>query len=139
MSPEKRSIVMSRIKGKNTGPENIIMNALSERNIDYESHAKDLPGRPDIVYRTEKVAIFIDGDFWHGWRFPLWEGKLSSKWKEKIAATRHRDQRNFRNLRRMGWKVIRIWEHQIENNPETCIGKIIAIFESRRDARGEAI
>jgi DNA mismatch endonuclease (patch repair protein) len=116
---------MARIKGKNTGPERSICAELRRQRIYFARHAKNLPGRPDIVFRRAKLAVFIDGDFWHGWRFPLWEHKLSQKWREKIAATRKRDHRNFRELRRLGWKVLRIWEHQIENAPEKCVARIL--------------
>lgn len=125
MSPETRSAVMSRIRGKNTSPERIIFKELRKRRIYFATHAKDLPGRPDIVFRRIKLAVFIDGDFWHGWRFPLWQHKLSENWRAKIAATRQRDQRNFRKLRRLGWTVIRIWEHQIETDPASCVQKIL--------------
>lgn len=129
MSPEKRSKVMSRIKGKNTGPEQIIFAKLRQQDIYFAKHAKDLPGRPDVVFRRAKLAVFLDGDFWHGWRFPLWQHKLSEKWRNKIAATRQRDQRNFRKLRQLGWKVLRIWEHQIERSPGECVDRILEVRE----------
>lgn len=129
MSAEKRSRVMSRIKGKNTKPERIIFALLEERNITFLKHVKTLPGRPDIVFHQAKIAVFIDGDFWHGWRFPLWQHKLSDKWREKIAATRKRDQQNFRKLRKQGWHVIRIWEHKIERAPEECIEQILKALD----------
>lgn len=125
MSPNKRSRVMSRIRGKNTTPERIIFSALRREGISFSKHAKDLPGRPDVVLRQAKLAVFIDGDFWHGWRFPLWKHKLSEKWQDKIETTRKRDQKNFLKLRRLGWKVIRIWEHQIESSPESCLSRIL--------------
>lgn len=124
MSPQKRSQVMSRIKGKNTSPEQVIFTLLEERGISFDKHVKDLPGRPDIVFPQVRLAVFLDGDFWHGWRFPLWQHKLSEKWQKKIAATRERDQRNFRKMRKFGWKVLRIWEHQIERSPEDCTERI---------------
>ena len=108
MSVDKRSKVMSRIKGKDTTPERIIFASLEEKSIKFEKHCRDLPGSPDVVLRNEKVAIFLDGNFWHGWRFPLWEHKLSDKWRNKIAATRKRDQKNFRKLRNQNWKVLRL-------------------------------
>lgn len=129
MSAEMRSKVMSRIKDKNTSPERIIFAILEQHGISFSKHVKDLPGRPDIVFTQAKVAVFLDGDFWHGWRFPLWEHKLSEKWREKIAATRKRDQRNFRKLRRLGWKVLRIWEHKIERVPEKCVEQILEALE----------
>lgn len=125
MSSEKRSRLMSRIKGKNTRPEIIIFNILERKGVIFERHYKYLPGKPDIVFHNKKIAVFIDGDFWHGWRFPLWEHKLSSTWKIKIAQTRKRDQINYRKLRKYGWKVIRIWEHQIEKSPDSCIRRIL--------------
>jgi DNA mismatch endonuclease (patch repair protein) len=131
MSPETRSRIMARIKSKNTSPERTICLELRRHGVYFSSHAKHLPGRPDIVFRRIRVAVFIDGDFWHGWRFPLWEHKLSEWWRKKIAATRTRDHRNFGRLRRMGWRVIRIWEHQIEAMPERCISRILCALAER--------
>lgn len=124
MSPETRSAVMSRIKGKDTGPERTIAAALANSGLDWECHVRDLPGRPDFVFATAKVAVFVDGDFWHGWRFPQWRDKLSEKWEAKIEITRQRDARNHRKLRRMGWKVVRLWEHQIEQDLAACMEKV---------------
>lgn len=118
---------MSQIKGRNTSPERIIFSELRRRGVYFAGHVKDLSGRPDIVFRRAKLAVFLDGDFWHGWRFPLWQHKLSEKWRKKIAATRERDQRNFRKLHQDGWKVLRIWEHQIERSPEECVERILKI------------
>jgi DNA mismatch endonuclease (patch repair protein) len=129
MAPETRSRVMARIKGRNTGPELTMFRELAGLDISFERHAKDLPGSPDIVLRDSQVAVFVDGDFWHGWRFPLWKHKLSEQWREKIQATRARDQRHFRKLRKMGWKVIRLWEHQIVSDPQECARRIT---EARR-------
>jgi len=124
MSPEKRSALMSRIKGKNTLPERLVSAALATLGLSWESHAGDLPGRPDFVFRNAKVAVFVDGDFWHGWRFPIWRDKLSEPWEHKIGCNRARDQKNFRRLRRTGWSVIRIWEHQIQKDLPRAISRI---------------
>ncbi|MBN2384568.1 very short patch repair endonuclease [bacterium] len=134
MSTEKRSKVMSKIEGKNTSPERIIFALLEENKIPFSKHVETLQGRPDIVFHEEKVAVFIDGDFWHGWRFPLWEHKLSEKWREKITATRKRDQRNFRRLRKLGWRVVRIWEHEIEHSSAECLEKIVNTLKARQSA-----
>ncbi len=127
MSPEKRSALMARIKGTNTGPELRIQRELRNSRIPFVANANHLPGRPDIVFLGPRLAVFIDGDFWHGWRFPLWQHKLSEKWQQKISANRKRDQRNFRKLRRLGWKVLRVWEHETELNLARCVAKILAI------------
>ena len=126
MSPAKRSALMSRICGKNTGPEKALVAKLAALGLSFETHPSDLAGRPDILFRAERVAVFVDGDFWHGWRFPLWKHKLSQSWQDKIAANRARDNTNFRRLRRAGWRVVRIWEHQIEQALPACVQRILA-------------
>jgi DNA mismatch endonuclease (patch repair protein) len=117
---------MSRIRGKNTGPEKALVAELAALGLLFETHPSDLDGRPDILFRDEGLAVFVDGDFWHGWRFPLWRHKLSPHWRDKIAANRERDCRIFRRLRRAGWRVLRIWEHQVEQSLQACIERILA-------------
>src|SRR5262245_7633341 len=95
MSVDKRSALMSRIRGRRTKPELVIARLLRQADVAYEEHARDLPGRPNFVLRHSKLAIFVEGDFWHGWRFPAWRLKLSEKWEQKIAVNRARDVRNF--------------------------------------------
>jgi DNA mismatch endonuclease (patch repair protein) len=124
MSVEKRSAVMARIKGRNTGPERLIADAMRSRGWSWEEHCGDLPGRPDFIFRALRIAIFVDGDFWHGWRFPRWRHKLSEKWDAKIHMNRERDWRNHCRLRRSGWKVLRIWEHQIDRSLSECVSRI---------------
>jgi DNA mismatch endonuclease (patch repair protein) len=134
MSPETRSRVMARIKGKDTAPELAVAELLRAAGLRFESQARDLPGRPDFVLRDLRVAVFCDGDFWHGWRFPTWRLKLSEKWEAKIAATRRRDARNHRALRSKGWTVLRLWEHQIVGDIDACAARIrsvVAIGEPR--------
>jgi len=136
---------MSRISGKNTGPEKALVAELAALGLSFETHPSDLAGRPDILFRAERVAVFVDGDFWHGWRFPLWRHKLSRRWQEKIAANRARDNTNFRRLRRAGWTVLRIWEHQVEQALPASVKRILAAIRwaersatSRRSGRNPA-
>lgn len=124
MSVETRSRVMSRIKGKDTGPERAVANILMSLGLTPEAHARDLPGRPDFVLRALQIIVFVDGDFWHGWRFPTWRLKLSDSWERKIAANRDRDRRNHAALRRKGWKVLRVWEHQVSSDPGAVAARI---------------
>lgn len=128
MTVKQRSACMSRIRGKDTRPELFVLDVLSEIGLEPESHARDLPGRPDFVFRDLRIAIFVDGDFWHGWRFPRWRHKLASFWEMKIEANRARDGRNHARLRRAGWQVIRIWEHQIERQPEQVRQRVAGIL-----------
>jgi DNA mismatch endonuclease (patch repair protein) len=131
MSSDKRSAVMSRIRGRDTGPELFVASALKERGLEWESHAKDLPGRPDFVFREPRVAVFIDGDFWHGWQFDTWRHKLSEKWEAKIAENIERDTRNRKALRKAGWTVVRVWEHQLEKNPRGAVRRLLRRISGR--------
>jgi DNA mismatch endonuclease (patch repair protein) len=131
MSPETRSRVMGRIRGRDTGPERVVAAGLTALGFRFESHARDLPGRPDFVMREIKLAIFVDGDFWHGHRFALWRDKLSPAWELKIAGNRKRDTRNFRLLRAQGWKVVRLWEHQLDRNAKACLRRVTKIVAER--------
>jgi DNA mismatch endonuclease (patch repair protein) len=113
MTPEQRSRAMKSVKLKNGTLEQIVQRRLRAEGFRFRCHDKSLPGTPDIVFREQRVAVFVDGDFWHGWRLPAWEGTLSKSWRDKLSANRARDQRNFRRLRAIGWKVIRLWQHEI--------------------------
>lgn len=124
MSPATRSAVMSRIRGRDTGPERVVQGMLEDMNVAFESHVKLLPGRPDFVVWQHSLCIFVDGDFWHGWQFDKWRLKLSEKWEEKIERTRQRDAAARSLLRRSGWQVLRIWEHQINESPKRCMNRI---------------
>jgi DNA mismatch endonuclease (patch repair protein) len=128
MSVAARSAVMASIRSKNTSPEREIAKYLIALGLKFERHPKDVPGRPDILFRNPKVAVFIDGNFWHGWRLPLWKNKLSEKWVLKIESNRARDQRNIRLLRRCGWKVVRVWEHQVEQDVGKCIERVSQVL-----------
>lgn len=130
LTPEQRSYCMSRVKGKDTGLEKLVRSELHQRGLRFLKHVKDLPGKPDVVFPRAKVAVFIDGDFWHGYRFPLWENNLADFWKEKIRKTRERDQKNFKKLRRRGWQVIRIWQHEVENDLNDCVERIVKCVQS---------
>ena len=131
MSAAQRSALMSRIRGRDTKPELQVAAMLKLLRVRFESHVRALPGRPDFVLVRRRIAIFVDGDFWHGWRFPLWEHKLAPFWRAKIAANRARDARNFRRLRRMGWLVVRVWEHQLESSAEAVIERLARTVRHR--------
>ena len=133
LTPEQRRYCMSRIKGKDTGLEMHVRSELHRRGFRYRKHVRKLPGRPDIVFVSAKVTVFVDGDFWHGYSFPLWEHKVSEFWKKKISKNRERDAQNHQMLRDMGWKVVRLWQHDIETNFEVSINLIIsAVREAQK-------
>ena len=125
---------MSRIRGKDTRLEIRVRSALHRRGFRFRKHIRELPGNPDVVFTAAKIAVFIDGDFWHGYEFQLWEHKVSDFWKKKISENRNRDVKNSRLLQEMGWKVIRLWQHDINDNFEGSINRITnAILKARQD------
>ena len=136
LTPAQRSYCMSRVRGRDTGLERLVRSALHNRGLRFRKHVRSLPGTPDIVFPRERVAVFLDGDFWHGYRFPLWERELNPFWREKIARNRERDRRNFRRLRRLGWRVIRIWQHASRDDLDGVIDRIASMVGRRDYQRG---
>ena len=122
---------MKRVKLKDGSLEKLVQCELRARGLRFQRHIRALPGRPDIVFRKEKVAVFVDGDFWHGWRLPAWEHKLSPFWRAKLYANRARDQRNFRRLRALGWRVIRLWQHDVLGDLAECVERVSDALEIR--------
>lgn len=132
LTPAQRSRAMKRVKLKDGSLEKLVQGELRALGLRFTRHVRILPGRPDIVFRIEKVAVFVDGDFWHGWRLPAWEHKLPQFWRDKLRTNRARDRRNFGKLRSQGWKVIRLWQHQITTNLEGSIARITATVARNR-------
>lgn len=131
LTPEARSYCMSRVRNKGTDLERIVCSALHRCGLRFKKNVKALAGSPDIVFMSARVAVFIDGDFWHGYRFPAWQYSVSDFWRKKIALNRQRDQRNFRRLRSMGWRVLRVWQHQIEKDLESVVVRIAKVVRER--------
>ena len=123
---------MSRIKGKDTELEKRVRSEIHRRGLRYRTHVKRLPGTPDVVFAAAKVAVFIDGDFWHGYRFPSWEYKVSEFWRKKITKNRERDRKNHQLLRSKGWKVVRIWQHQIDRDLVGCVSRVVSLVRDRQ-------
>ena len=128
-SKEKRSWVMSQIKGKNTKIELKMDDVLKDIGYSYEMHRK-MFGNPDFVLKRKRIVIFCDGDFWHGYNYS--KRKLPKKfWRDKIERNMERDKRITRKLRREGWSVLRFWEHDIEKRIDVCRNRIIRKIRER--------
>lgn len=131
-SKEKRSEVMKKIKGKDTKPEKTLRSALFSKGYRFRIHRKDLPGNPDIVLSKYKTAIFVHGCFWH-YHEGCREGRIPSTntefWNNKLSKNIERDKWNIKSLEESGWKVIVIWECEIEKNITESISKLIKIFD----------
>lgn len=124
MTPAQRSRCMAKIQGKNTAPETVLRTALWATGLRYRIHAK-LPGKPDIVFPRAKIVVFIDGCFWH--RCPLHGAMPRSNaefWERKLNGNVVRDRRNEETLKRLGWYVVRYWEHQVESELEKLVREI---------------
>jgi len=119
---------MSKIKAKNTKPEMILRSQLFRQGFRYRIHLKDLPGRPDIVLPKYKTVIFVHGCFWH-YHKGCKEGRIpssnSSFWKEKLYKNIVNDEKHKIECETLGWKVITIWECEIENSLKETIEKLI--------------
>jgi DNA mismatch endonuclease (patch repair protein) len=126
---------MSRIRSRDTVIEMEIRRGLHQRGHRYRTHAKWLPGSPDVVFTRWRLAVFIDGDFWHGYRFVEWKAKLAKKWRDKIARNRERDRIRREELRSQGWIVVQIWEHEVKEDAEACVRRV---EEALAMARAEA-
>jgi len=124
MSKKQRSYVMSRIRGKDTSIELILRSALHAKGYRFRKNVRTLSGSPDIVFPRAKLAVFVDGDFWHGFMFPRWGASLPKFWQDKIRRNRVRDRRCHAKLRRAGWSVVRIWEHQIRRDVDGVVRRI---------------
>jgi len=133
VSKRKRSEIMSRVRSKNTKPERLLRGLLSAAfhhlGYRYRLHARGLPGSPDVVFVKWKIAIFLDGAFWHGYKFEEWSHKLDTVyWLPKIKENIRRDARVNRSLRSMGWIVMRVWDHDVKKRPEHIISRIEEAF-----------
>lgn len=108
-----RSRVMSAIRGRDTSPELVVRRYLHAQGLRYRLHVRTLPGRPDIVIRRLRTVIFIHGCFWHqhaGCRYATMPKSNRAFWRAKLLGNVARDRRNSARLRRMGWRVLTIWE-----------------------------
>ena len=131
--------IMSAIKSKNTRPELLLRRALWKKKVRYRIHYSELPGKPDIVFTKHNVAVFCDGDFWHGHNWAIRNKtsldeeleSYSEFWKNKIRRNIERDEENNKILKAMGWTVVRIWESDIKKNVEDCVTVIEeALFDT---------
>lgn len=116
-------------RAKGTLPEVLLVRELRRCGLKFKRHVPDLPGKPDVVFESEKVVVFCDGDFWHGrnWkvrRRRLKAGSNATYWTSKLRYNIMRDRAQTRMLERAGWKVIRLWETDLKREPEKAVATI---------------
>lgn len=134
LTKEQRNKNMRNIKSVGTLPERLVMKELRSRKIYFAANVSNITGKPDIVFRQKKIAVFIDSDFWHGHPNGYVPPKTNRNyWKKKILRNKERDREVNRELRKQGWKVMRFWEKDIKKNPEKCVLKIVSSLESQTE------
>ncbi len=116
VSPARRSEIMGRVRSRDTKPEMVVRRLVHAMGYRYRLHARDLPGRPDLVFRPRCKAIFIHGCFWHRHPSCVLARLPKSRedfWLPKLEANRQRDLKNERALQDAGWKVLAVWECEL--------------------------
>jgi DNA mismatch endonuclease (patch repair protein) len=124
LSKTDRSEVMRAIKDRNTGFELGFRSQLRQAGLPYKLQSR-LPGRPDLVFPAARLAVFLDSCFWHGCRWHCRMPKSNvAYWGKKIARNRLRDKAVNAECTKLGWKVLRLWEHAIRRDPKSCVVRI---------------
>ena len=139
-SSEKASRSLAKIKSSDTKGERLLRSALWKMGFRFRKNVRNLPGKPDIVFPRERVAIFCDGDFWHGrdWnkdKRRLQKGPNAPYWLAKIQANMQRDKRYNRELKQLGWRVLRLWESDIRADYSQAASKVVEAILSERKRR----
>lgn len=126
-SPTDRSIIMGRIRSKNTKPEMLVRSLLHKNGFRFSLHRKDLPGNPDIVLRKFCTVIQVRGCFWHLHHCP--DGRIPKSnrgyWNKKLLRNRERDASNDEAIRALGWQLIVVWECEINTDLESTMDRIV--------------
>ncbi|WP_343486968.1 very short patch repair endonuclease [Allomuricauda sp. d1] len=130
----QRSKIMSKIRGKNTKPELAFRKALWAAGYRYRIDYKKLIGKPDILLKKYKTAIFIDGEFWHGHNWSVRKHKIKSNrefWIPKIERNMQRDREVNKGLSELGYTVFRFWESEVKKNLDGCLEQVLLHLKSK--------
>lgn len=131
LSFEQRSQLMARVRSRDTAPEIALRKSLWALGVrGWRLHAKDVTGRPDLVFRGRRLAVFVDGAFWHGHPDYYW-GQSGAFWDRKIARNRERDEDVSRELAAAGWTVLRIWDFEVHRDPVEAAQRVRDVLTER--------
>jgi DNA mismatch endonuclease (patch repair protein) len=132
LTPEQRSQCMSQVRGKNTRLEVDFRKKLWAMGLRYRLGYR-LLGKPDLVFVSAKVAVFVDGCFWHGCPIHGQQPKTNSAfWKQKLDRNKLRDQRVSEELAGLGWAVVRFWEHELKQEVYRCVSELSETIKKRK-------
>ncbi len=124
---------MRAVKGKNTALELGLRSLLWRNGVrGYRCHVRRVPGTPDLAWAGLRVAVFLDSAWWHGHPSRWTPGRLPGRWDTKIARNRERDEEVTTGLTESGWCVVRIWDFELERDPELCVTRIAAAVVAAR-------
>lgn len=132
LTKEQRSERMGRVRSKDTKPEMLVRRIIFGMGYRYRLHRRDLPGTPDLVFPSRGKVIFVHGCFWHRHgtcKYTRWPKSKLEFWKPKLEENHRRDKANRRALRRLGWRVLVVWECQL-NNVERLTGRLREFLEA---------
>ena len=134
-SAEVRSRVMARVKGRDTGPELALRRALYRAGVrGWRCHRKNLPGKPDLAFGRARLAIFVDGGFWHGHPSKYWPGRSGDYWDAKIARNQARDREVDASLAALGWQVMRLWDFEVLEDADAAAARIQTLLNATESA-----
>ncbi|MFN4254143.1 MAG: very short patch repair endonuclease [Saprospiraceae bacterium] len=136
-TPE-RSRLMAKIRAANTKPEIALRKVLWGFGLRYRVHLKNLPGKPDLAFPRWRVAVFVDGDFWHGHDWAEKQHKIKQNkafWRAKIERNMQRDREVNARLEQMGWHVLRLWEHEIERDFGASVFRVLRFVQEKAGAK----
>jgi DNA mismatch endonuclease (patch repair protein) len=123
---------MRQVKGKDTKPELALRRALWAEGVrGWRCHRKDLPGKPDLAFGVRRVAVFVDGAFWHGHPSKYWPGRTSEYWDQKIARNQARDRAADLALADLGWAVVRIWDFEVNQDARREARRVADLLRAR--------
>ncbi len=131
----QRSKNMSKIKAKNSLPELKLRKALWAKNVRFRLHPKNFPGKPDLVISKYRLAIFVDGDFWHGYKWAEKKSAIKTNpgfWIPKIERNMQRDKYVNQYLSTKGYTVMRFWEHEVNKHLTACVNQVLLYIEASK-------
>ena len=132
LTPAQRKKNMQRIRSKDTKAEILLRKALWHKGLRYRKNVKDLPGKPDIIFTKQRIAIFVDGDFWHARGHEKRPGEQIATnrnyWEAKMKRNIERDRYVNELLLEQGWLVLRFWESNIKKDLGKCVDEVMNYF-----------